>query len=136
MSRTNEDIHEAFWNIERAVETNKLTELRQYIADRQQDDWHRLDAAIRRAINGVWSIECGDILNTIRRGMRITGPSEPSEIPWLFSTSGIYSLVTGVDVTEFIDQYSAMMAPHTKVPMNLSQTLVCVKSQMEEEIED
>lgn len=115
---------------------DELTVLRLYVADRQEDDWHRLDTAISRASNGVWSIECGIILNDIRRGMRITGPANPCAIPWIFSISGIYSRVTGVDITEFIERYREMMSRHTWSPRDLASTYSEVASQMEEDIEE
>lgn len=66
--------------------------------------WHDLDKAIRRAIDGRWSIECDGLQGRIERLTKLVGPTpwEAIQIPLL--ESGVYQRIhEGIGVVAEVD---------------------------------
>lgn len=106
----------------------------EYVEKRQEDDWDRLSAAIRRAANGYWSIECAGILSQIRQGVELTGPTRPGVVPWDLTRDGIYTLVTGEEVAEFVAEHREMME-RQQIPALPTGAYYAVKAEMQREVE-
>jgi hypothetical protein len=74
-------------------------DLEHYAREAQVAAWDHLNDALRRAINGVWSIECGGFAIEALRAARLVGPTPPDEVPSNLVGSGIYAqLLALIDI--------------------------------------
>jgi hypothetical protein len=64
-----------------------------FIADQQASDWNELYAAIGRAVNGRWSMECERLVDRIREAALLVGLTEWPATPWPLFRQGIYPAV-------------------------------------------
>lgn len=75
--------------------------LEEFVAETQRRDWDALDDAVRMAIRGGWSIECGSVAACIRDAALLVGPTAWDEVPWECFASGLYvALLTRFGVTD------------------------------------
>lgn len=76
--------------------------LRKFAHRTQERDWSRLDGALRNAINGTWSMECGWIVGDIIESHAVIGAWTPdTAIPYgPLLLDGIYEAITGIPVSE------------------------------------
>lgn len=55
--------------------------------------WTDLAAAIRSAVNGVWSMRAGDVTKRIVQAARLVGPTPYEEVEWSLLAGGVYEAV-------------------------------------------
>jgi hypothetical protein len=66
---------------------------RKFIVDQQLSDWNELYAAIGRAVNGHWSMECERLVDRIREAALLVGLTDWYEAPWPLFRQGIYPAI-------------------------------------------
>jgi hypothetical protein len=69
---------------------NWTRDTREWVCQEQHLLWHDLDNAIRRAINGDWSIEAANIARRIAGAARLTQPTRYGDVPWNLVAGGVY----------------------------------------------
>jgi hypothetical protein len=78
----------------------RADEMAAWIRDEQNALWRELDEAIRRAINGRWSMQAAYVARRIVEAARLVGPTHPSEVLWTLTGSGIYDALLDVGAIE------------------------------------
>ena len=64
-----------------------------WVSDQQKLLWDSLDGAIRRAINGVWSMDAAYNASRIVSAARLVGPTNYGAVPWRLLGGNVYSAV-------------------------------------------
>lgn len=99
--------------------------LLRFIREQQLSDWNELYAAIGRAVNGHWSMECERLVDRIRAAVLLVGISDWYQCPWPLVRQGLFQMIEHSvlgDKQEIIpfDAYEAtsrMMERHTDPAM-------------------
>jgi hypothetical protein len=73
--------------------TNARQAAAEWVREEQVRLWGDLDASIRSAANGVWSMGCSDVAARIGSAARIVGPAPWREVPWNLLVGGVYEAV-------------------------------------------
>lgn len=80
-----------------SVSTSALAE---WIKDEQAALWRELDEAIRRAANGRWSMQAAYVARRIVEAARLAGPTNPDEVLWPLTGSGVYDALLEIGQVE------------------------------------
>lgn len=67
--------------------------LEAFAKDEQTHLWEELEQAIRRAINGAWSMAASNIARRIVRAARLVGPTPHGAASWSLVAGGVYEAV-------------------------------------------
>jgi hypothetical protein len=81
----------------------RIAALEAWARDEQEQLWDDLDKALNRAINGVWSIECGTYAYRIVQSARLVGATNRDSVQWPLTAGDVYAAVLtagGIDVPE------------------------------------
>lgn len=99
--------------------TSGHEEMAAWVRDEQDALWRELDEAIRRAVNGVWSIQAGYVARRIVEAARLVGPTHPDGVLWRLTGSGIYDTLLDVGeieheplTPEYLRETEALMSEH------------------------
>jgi hypothetical protein len=76
-----------------SVQTQTLAE---WVRDEQSALWRELDHAIRWAANGYWSMQAANVARRIVEAARLVGPTDPDEVLWSLTGSGVYDALLSV----------------------------------------
>lgn len=86
------------------TELTEQEKLRRMVVLSQELVWGDLSSAMRLAINGSWSIDCGNKVWRIVPMARLVGPTPPQKLQWPVVASGMYEAIltkAGVEIPEF-----------------------------------
>jgi hypothetical protein len=99
-----------------SVQTDALIE---WVKDEQAALWRELDEAIRRAVNGYWSMQAAYVARRIVEAARLVGPTHPDSVLWSLTGGGVYDAlldVGGVEhdplTPEYLRETETVMCDH------------------------
>lgn len=76
-----------------APTTTEVERLREFARSEQSHLWDELAEAIRRAINGCWSMAASNVARRIVEAARLVGPTPYGNTNWSLVAGGVYAAV-------------------------------------------
>lgn len=98
------------------LSATQALDMAEYIRADQALHWHRLEDAINRAINRVWSQEAGNEAQTIAYAATLAGITEHGDVPWPLVAGGVYRAV--LEAGKVDNWLAALPAPEKLIELD------------------